>query len=75
MKDASGGFEVQLSYTYAEPLSNAPFSVQVTDTASGATNQRHGIVTVTGGMLPMVDDNAGHGDHRHDGGRARDHQP
>ena len=32
----NGGFDVQLSYTYAEPL-EATFAVPVTDTASGST--------------------------------------
>jgi large repetitive protein len=34
--DANGGFDVQLSYTYAEYLTNATFSVTVTD-AGGAS--------------------------------------
>ena len=32
-----GGFDVQLSYTYAEELSNASFAVQVYDTGDGRT--------------------------------------
>ncbi len=51
----AGGFDVQLSYTYTEPLTSAPFSVMVTDTASGATTtSMPGTVTVTGGLRPTV---------------------
>ena len=35
--DPNGGFDVQLSYTYAEALSNATFSVQVTDVGGATT--------------------------------------
>ena len=33
----NGGFDVQLSYTYAEELSNQPFSVQVIDSGGAST--------------------------------------
>ena len=35
--DPNGGFDVQLSYTYAEALSNQTFSVQVTDVGGATT--------------------------------------
>ena len=39
--DASGGFDVQLSYTYAEALSNQTFSVQVTARGRGLDQRQH----------------------------------
>ena len=36
MAHAGGGFDVQLSYTYAEELTNQTFSVQVTDAGGAA---------------------------------------
>ena len=38
---AGGGFDVQLSYTYADSLSNATFSVVVTDHTASASNSRN----------------------------------
>ena len=35
--NTGGGFDVQLSYTYAEELTNATFAVQVYDTVDGRT--------------------------------------
>jgi sugar lactone lactonase YvrE len=36
--DPNGGFDVQLSYTYTEALTNATFAVQVTDLSGDATS-------------------------------------
>src|SRR5205807_2462781 len=52
-----GGFDVTLSYTYAEELSNATFSVSVTDNLSRSEERRVGInvadAALTGsGFLP-----------------------
>jgi sugar lactone lactonase YvrE len=51
-----GGFDVQLSYTYAQPLSNQTFSVQVTDvrevsTSAGNNTFNVAVAALTAGAL------------------------
>ena len=56
--NSGGGFDVQLSYTYAEALANATFGVQVTDTGEatcGASTSNFDVadvpLTATGAVL------------------------
>ena len=46
--DLGGGFDVQLSYTYAEALSNQTFGVQVTDVGGASTSASTSDFSVAG---------------------------
>jgi hypothetical protein len=51
LANASGGFDVQLSYTYAEELSNATFAVSVSDIGGAACSAGTSSFSVADGAL------------------------
>ena len=55
------GFDVQLSYTYAEPLSNQTFSVQVSDVGGASTSASTSTFSVADAALNARDARLGHG--------------
>ena len=55
--DPGGGFDVQLSYTYTEALSNQTFRVQVTDeggASTGATNNNFSVAAALLTVTPVT---------------------
>jgi hypothetical protein len=52
--DPSGGYDVELSYTYAQPVSGATFDVSVTDGSGGTTSEIASSFTVVSSTVTVT---------------------